>query len=111
MTYSIEKISAFVAKRIVREFSHLMWGLFDEDIPVTDKESSRFYPKNGVLTPVGYVFCIFKPQLAIISEFVLVLLRTFMAYLTSRISTAEMSLANFKRDSLSGLDKQIQKTS
>ena len=53
MLWSIVDVLTFVAKRIVREFAHLKWGLFDEDIPVSDKFSSRFYPKNGELIPVG----------------------------------------------------------
>ena len=44
---------SFTAKRIVREFAHLKWGLFDEDIPVTDKTSSRFYTKDHKLEVIG----------------------------------------------------------
>ncbi|KAF6016856.1 CLCA1 [Bugula neritina] len=38
-------------KRIVREFAHLKWGLFDEDVPSTDTVSPKFYPKDGTLRP------------------------------------------------------------
>ena len=38
----------------MREFSHLKWGLFDEDIPVTDANSSRFYPEEKVLKLIGW---------------------------------------------------------
>ena len=42
----------FVAKRIVREFAHLRWGVFDEDVPVIDKESVGYYTSAGKLTPI-----------------------------------------------------------
>ncbi|KAF6016854.1 hypothetical protein EB796_024835 [Bugula neritina] len=38
-------------KRLVREFAHLKWGLFNEDAHVNDVNSSNFYMFNTVIKP------------------------------------------------------------
>ncbi|XP_067930964.1 calcium-activated chloride channel regulator 1-like [Watersipora subatra] len=43
------------AKRIVKEFAKLRWGLFDENIPRNNKVTSRFYLKDGSLMPQGCI--------------------------------------------------------
>ncbi|XP_067930954.1 calcium-activated chloride channel regulator 1-like [Watersipora subatra] len=47
------------AKRTVKEFAKLKWGLFNENIPVSDTETSRFYFKDGKLQAQGCVGDIF----------------------------------------------------
>ena len=42
-------------KRLVREFAHLRWGVFDEDVPDSDTISPRFYAFNRRVYPTKYV--------------------------------------------------------
>ncbi|XP_067929460.1 calcium-activated chloride channel regulator 4A-like [Watersipora subatra] len=40
-------------KKIVKEFAKLRWGLFDEDVAVTDKENPQLYWHQGIWNLVG----------------------------------------------------------
>ncbi|XP_067930957.1 calcium-activated chloride channel regulator 4-like [Watersipora subatra] len=40
-------------KRVVKEFAKLKWGLFDENVPINDTVTSRFYFKDEYLLPKG----------------------------------------------------------
>jgi len=46
----------FIAERnIVKEFAHLKWGLFDEDVSLTDEVPFRFYHGNMIISPTRYI--------------------------------------------------------
>lgn len=47
----MKTLIVFSEKRLVREFAHLRWGVFDEDVPEQDTKSQRFYYKNGKVFP------------------------------------------------------------
>jgi len=44
---NVLKLEISIAGRnIVKEFAHLKWGLFDENVSITDKIENRFYNGN-----------------------------------------------------------------
>ena len=51
MYYNNRFIHHFVDKRLVREFAHLRWGVFDENVPEQDTLSQRFYYMDGNVLP------------------------------------------------------------
>ncbi|XP_067930959.1 calcium-activated chloride channel regulator 1-like [Watersipora subatra] len=42
-------------KRVVKEFAKLKWGLFDENIPINDTVTPRFYFKDNAIQPEGCI--------------------------------------------------------